>query len=47
MSFNEDHCNLVKKYFKITDMYGDLKVERLVEENIHYDPLFAVIGTKN
>jgi len=47
MSSNEDHCNLVKKYFKMTDMYGDIKVERLVEENIHYDPLFAVIGITN
>ena len=47
MSSNEDHCNLVKKYFKMTDMYGDVKVERLVEENIHYDPLFAVIGITN
>ena len=44
MSSNVDHCNLVKQYFKMTDMYGDVKVERLVEENIHYDPLFAVIG---
>ena len=47
MSSNEDHCNLVKQYFEMTDMYGDVKVERLVEENIHYDPLFAVIGIKN
>ena len=47
MSSNEDRCNLVKQYFKMTDMYGDVKVERLVEENIHYDPLFAVIGIKN
>ena len=47
MSSNEDHCNLVKKYFKMTDKYGDVKVVRLVEENIHYDPLFAVIGITN
>ena len=47
MSFIEDHCNFVKQYFKMTDMYGDVKVERLVEENIRYDPLFAVIGITN
>ena len=47
MSSNEDHCNLVKKYFKMTDKYGDVKVVRLVEANIHYDPLFAVIGITN
>ena len=47
MSSNEDHCNLVKQYFKITGMYVDIKVERLVEENILYDPLFAVIGITN
>ena len=47
MISNEYHCNLVKQYFKMTDMYGDVKVKRLVEENIHYDPLFAVIGITN
>ena len=47
MSSNEDYCNLVKQYIKMTDMYGDVKVERLVEENIHFDPLFAIIGIKN
>ena len=47
MSSNGDHCNFVKKYFKMTDMYEDVKVERLVEENIHYDPLFADIGITN
>ena len=46
MSFIEDHCNIVKKYFKMKDMYGDVKVERLVKENIHYDPLFAIGGIK-
>ena len=30
-----------------TRINGDIKVERLVEENIHYDPLFAVIGITN
>ena len=46
MNSNQDHCNLVKQYFKMTDMYADVKVERLDKENIHYDPLFAVIGMK-
>ena len=27
-------------------MYVDMKVERRVEENIHYDPLFALVGMK-
>ena len=31
----------------MTDMYVDVEVERLVDENIHYDPLFAVIGITN
>ena len=47
MSSNQDHCNLVSQYFKKTQMFAEVKVERLVEENIHYDPLFAVIGTTN
>ena len=27
-------------------MFAEVKVERLVEENGYYDPLFAVIGMK-
>ena len=46
MSSNEDHCNLVSQYFKKTEMFAEVKVERLVEENGYYDPLFAVIGKK-
>ena len=46
MSSNEDHCNLVTQYFKETEMFAEVKVERLVEENGYYDPLFAVIGKK-
>ena len=46
MSSNEDHCNLVTQYFKKTEMFAEVKVERLVEENGYYDPLFAVIGKK-
>ena len=42
MSSNEDHCNLVSQYFKKTEMFTKVKVERLVEENGYYDPLFAV-----
>jgi len=41
MSSNEDHCNLVSQYFKKTEMFAEVKVERLVEENGYYDPLFA------
>ena len=47
MSSNEFHCNLVKQYFKMTDIYGDVKIEILVEENILCDPLFAVVGITN
>ena len=32
--------------FKKTEMFAEVKVERLVEENGYYDPLFAVIGKK-
>ena len=46
MSFNQDHCNLVSQYFKKTEMFAEVKVERLVKENGYYDPLFAVIGKK-
>jgi hypothetical protein len=46
MSSNEDHCNLVSQYFKKTEKFDELKVEKLVEENGYYDPLFAVIGKK-
>ena len=46
MSSNEDHCNLVSQYFKKTEMFAEIKVERLVEENGYYDPLFALIGQK-
>ena len=46
MSSNEDHCNLVSQYFKKTEIFAEVKVERLVEENGYYDPLFAVIGKK-
>ena len=46
MSSNQDHCNLVSQYFKKTEMFAEVKVERLVEENGYYDPLFAVIGKK-
>ncbi|MFL2750616.1 MAG: methyltransferase domain-containing protein [bacterium] len=44
MSSNQDHCNLVSQYFKKTDMFAEVKLERLVEENGYYDPLFAVLG---
>ena len=46
MSSNQDHCNLVSQYLKKTEMFAEVKVERLVEENGYYDPLFAVIGKK-
>ena len=46
MSSNQDHCNLVSHYLKKTEMFAEVKVERLVEENGYYDPLFAVIGKK-
>ena len=46
MSSNEDHRNLVTQYFKKTGMFAEVKVERHVEENGYYDPLFAVIGKK-
>ena len=46
MSSDEDHCNLVSMYFKKTEMFAEVKVERLVEENGYYDPLFALIGQK-
>ena len=46
MSSNEDHFNLVSQYFKKTEKFDELKVEKLVEENGYYDPLFAVIGKK-
>ena len=46
LSSNEDHCNLVSQYFKKTEMFAEVKVERLVEENGYYDPLFALIGQK-
>ena len=46
MSSNQDHCNLVSQYFKKTEMFAEVKVERLVEENGYYDPLFALIGQK-
>ena len=26
-SSNENHCNLVKQYFKMTDIYEDVKIE--------------------
>ena len=47
MSSNEDHCNLVTQYFKKTEMFGEVKAERLVEENEYYDPLYTVVGKKN
>ena len=47
MSSNEDHCNLVTQYFNKTEMFGEVKVERLVEENGYYDPLYTVVGKKN
>ena len=46
MSSNEEHCNLVSQDFKKTEKFDELKVEKLVEENGYYDPLFAVIGKK-
>ena len=46
MGSNEDHCNLVSHYFKKTEKFAEVTVERLVEENGYYDPLFAVIGKK-
>ena len=46
MSSNQDHCNLVSQYLKKTEMFAEVKVETLVEENGYYDPLFAVIGKK-
>ena len=36
----------MSQYFKKTDMFAEVKVERLVEENDYYDPLFALIGQK-
>ena len=30
----------------MTEKFDELKVEKLVEENGYYDPLFAVIGKK-
>ena len=33
---------LVSQYFKKIEMFTEVKVERLVEENGYYDPLFAV-----
>ena len=27
-------------------MFAEVKVERLLEENVYYDPLFALIGQK-
>ena len=46
MSSNQDHCNLVSQYLMKTEMFAEVKVEKLVEENGYYDPLFAVIGKK-
>ena len=46
MSSNEDHCNLVSHYFKKTEKFAEVTVERLVEDNGYYDPLFAVIGKR-
>ena len=46
MSSNQDHCNLVSQYFKKTEKFAEVEVERLVEENGYYDPLFALIGQK-
>ena len=46
MSSNEDHCNLVSHYFKKTEKFAEVTVERLVENNGYYDPLFAVIGKR-
>ena len=46
MSSNEDHCNLVSHYFKKTEKFAEVTVERLVENNWYYDPLFAVIGKR-
>ena len=46
MSSNQGHRNLVSQYLKKTEMFAEVKVERLVEENGYYDPLFAVIGKK-
>ena len=46
MSSNQDHRNLVSQYLKKTEMFAEVKVERLVEENGYYDPLYAVLGMK-
>ena len=46
MSSNQDHCNLVSQYFKKTEIFAEVKVERLVYENDYYDPLYAVLGMK-
>ena len=46
MSSNENHCNLVSQYFKKTEVFAKVKVEKLVEENGYYDPLYAVLGKK-
>ena len=46
MSSNEDHCNLVSQYFKKTEMFAEVKVERLFEENGYYDSLYAVLEMK-
>jgi len=46
MGSNEDHCNLVSHYFKKTEKFAEVTVERLVEDNGYYDPLFAVIGKR-
>ena len=44
MGSNEDHCNLVSHYFKKTEKFAEVTVERLVEDNGYYDPIYAVTG---
>ena len=46
LSSNEDHCDLVTQYFKKTEMFDEVKVERLVEENGYCDPYYAALGKK-
>ena len=37
---------IVSHYFKKTEKFAEVTVERLVEDNGYYDPLFAVIGKR-
>ena len=47
MSSNDDRCNLVSQYFMKTEKFAEVQLEKLVEENGYYDPLYVVIGRMN